>query len=61
MPHIFEPVVTTKPLGARTGLGLAVESHGVECILIAEDEPAVRHVVERVLTALGYRPVALTD
>ncbi len=58
--HVYLPAseVTTVVDEAEPTM---VESRGAECILIAEDEPAVRHVVERVLTAHGYRLLVARD
>ena len=41
--------------------GIAAIAHGVETILLVEDEPAVRRVTVRMLEAQGYRVVSTTS
>ncbi len=45
----------------RSAISSGVGSFGCETVLLAEDEPGVRRLVERILTASGYRVLAACD
>jgi CheY-like chemotaxis protein len=57
--QIYLPVVERKPRATR----LPERTHdvGSETILIAEDEPAVRQLVARILTRRGYEVITAPD
>jgi two-component system cell cycle sensor histidine kinase/response regulator CckA len=52
--HILFPVAGEKPAGSEAPAGEEVMKGGNETILIIEDEEAVRKMVTRILTRLGY-------
>ncbi|MCE9638484.1 MAG: PAS domain S-box protein [Planctomycetes bacterium] len=55
LPQVDEPVVSSAPAAApesRRGRG--------ESVLVVEDDPAVRSLVERLVAAAGYRVVAVS-
>ena len=58
--HVYLPASDAKTVVAEPEHTTAA-SRGAECILVVEDEPAVRQVVERVLTSHGYRLLVARD
>jgi len=75
--RVFEPFFTTKGPDKGTGLGLAIKLYfpaieappdaapatrrETETILVAEDEEAIRSLVERTLAELGYSVLVARD
>jgi two-component system, cell cycle sensor histidine kinase and response regulator CckA len=58
--HAFEPFFTTKDVGKGTGLGLSTV-HGIETILVVEDEEAVRVLACNILRRFGYQVHGAAD
>jgi len=58
--QVYLPATEAGPVAVEAEPTKA-ESHGAECILIAEDDPAVRLVVQRVLKTHGYRLLVALD
>jgi len=58
--HVYLPASDAPPESSDAE-SVPVSSRGAECILVSEDEAAVRHVVRRVLVANGYRLLIAKD
>ncbi len=58
--HVYLPQCDAPP-ESESATPPSPEMRGAECILVAEDEPAVRNVVERVLRSKGYRLLVAQD
>jgi CheY-like chemotaxis protein len=72
--HGYVDVESSPGVGTRVFLGFPVEGEeedealpiieghiGTEVVLVVEDDPGVRAVIERILTAHRYRPVCTLD
>jgi two-component system, cell cycle sensor histidine kinase and response regulator CckA len=59
--RVFLPRVVGAALSTRSEACDSVSHRGNECILVAEDDAMVRGLVQRILTATGYRVIAATS
>ena len=57
---VYLPLAQEKQVCDRTDESEASKPTGAEVVLVAEDEPAVRHVAVRMLQRLGYRVLEAT-
>jgi signal transduction histidine kinase len=59
--NIFLPAATARQIVSRDDAGQSKIRNGHQTILVAEDEPALRELVELVLGSYGYRPLLAQD
>jgi PAS domain S-box-containing protein len=58
---VYFPRLDAGAVATESAASATVRLHGSETILVAEDDPALRHVIHRVLTHYGYNVLLASD